>query len=1156
MKPRTPLLDLALPTAERRHIRIGHLPGASIALAAAEAAARHPGPVLIVAPTAALADRLEREIAFFAGGEAAQRFPDYETLPYEPISPPQDLLAERLTALYRLARGEHRVFVVDAEALLNRLPPPAFVLGRSLELTVGQVVERDTLVRQLTDHGYMRVEQVAEPGEFAVRGALLDVFPAGAAEPVRIDFFDDEIETLRTFDPETQRTRAETDAVRVLPAREFPFDKEGIAGFRRRFRAKLLVDPTKCPLYRDISEAQLPAGVEYYLPLFFDETASLLDYLPAEGEHAGLVILVDDATAGLESGWRLIEERYEQLRGDIERPVLPPQDAFWPPEDVIAALAPRATLVLSQNRLDDGGENAPVEHVLSGGVAEDVDRIARWLDAAPDDRTLVVTSSPGHREMLLELLRGRGYAPKAIASWAAFVESDERLGIAVGELEEGLRLPGAKLRVLTAEQLGMERPRQQRQRRRRKARDPEAIIRELTDLRIGAPVVHEDYGVGRYQGLQTLEVDGVLTEFLVLEYAGGDKLYVPVHNLHLVTRYTGADPEHAPLHRLGTDQWAKAKRKAAQQARDVAAELLHLYAKRAARSGVRYQFDDESYKRFALEFPFEETDDQLTAIEQVLDDLKSDKPMDRIVCGDVGFGKTEVALRASFVAVSGGHQVAVLVPTTLLADQHYRTFSDRFAEWPVRVELLSRFRNAKQTRAVLDGLADGSVDIVIGTHRLLSNDVKFKRLGLVIIDEEHRFGVKHKEQLKKLRAEVDVLTMTATPIPRTLNMTLGGLRDLSIIATPPAERLAVKTFVGEWHDRQIRDAVLRELRRGGQVYFVHNRVENIETVADELRKLLPEANVRVAHGQMTERALEEVMLDFYHRRFNVLVCTTIIESGIDIPTANTIIINRADRLGLAQLHQLRGRVGRSHHQAYAYLIAPPRRELTPEAAKRLEAIESLEALGVGFALATHDLEIRGAGELLGEGQSGQIQSVGFTLYNELLARAVKELKEGREPDLEDPFTHGPEIELGLPALIPEDYMPDVHTRLVHYKRIANAASREELDQLQIELIDRFGLLPPPTKTLFEITWLKLLAQRLGIVKLQAGANGGTLRFAERANVDPAVLVSLVADQPERYKLDGPYKLKFSWPAKSEAERIRQAEQLLLDLGAGKLEAAA
>ena len=641
--------------------------------------------------------------------------------------------------------------------------------------------------------------------------------------------------------------------------------------------------------------------------------------------------------------------------------------------------------------------------------------------------------------MMLDLLRNRGRDPVTFASWDEFLASDAPLGVAIAELGEGVRIAARKIRVITATELGMERPKQRQ--RRRRARDPEAVIRELTDLHIGAPVVHEDHGVGRYRGLTTLDVDGVLTEFLLLEYAGGDKLYVPVQSLHLVTRYSGAAPEDAPLHRLGSDQWAKAKRKAAEQARDTAAELLNLYAQRAARTGTQLALDAGSYQRFALEFPFEETEDQLTAIERVLADLASERPMDRVVCGDVGFGKTEVALRSAFVAVQAGYQVAVLVPTTLLAEQHYRTFKDRFAEWPVRVELLSRFRSAAGSTQALAGLADGQVDIVIGTHKLLQPDLKFKRLGLVIVDEEHRFGVKHKERLKRLRAEVDMLTLTATPIPRTLNMTLGGLRDLSIIATPPADRLAVKTFVGEWSDRQIREAVLREIRRGGQIYFVHNRVENIESVAEQLRKLLPEADVRVAHGQMSERELEVVMLDFYHRQFNVLVCTTIIESGIDIPTANTIIINRADHFGLAQLHQLRGRVGRSHHQAYAYLVAPPMRALSADAVKRLEAIESLEELGSGFALATHDLEIRGAGELLGEGQSGQIQAIGFTLYNELLGRAVAALREGREPDLEDPFTHGPEIEIGVPALIPEDYMPDVHMRLVHYKRIANAASQ-------------------------------------------------------------------------------------------------------------------
>jgi transcription-repair coupling factor (superfamily II helicase) len=1150
MKRDLVLPELPLPNATMRHRSWGELHGSALCLAAAEAATRHSGPVCVLAASAAEAERLEREIAFF-GGRTVQRLPDYETLPYEPISPPQDLLADRLRCLYRLARGERETLVVETGALLTRLPPPDFVVSRSLYLAAGDEFEHATMIKRLTAHGYLRVEQVAEPGEFAVRGAVFDIYPTGSELPVRIDLFDNEIETLRTFDPQTQLTAGKTERVEVLPAREFPFDEAAIKVFRERFRELFPVEPGRCPVYRTISDAQLPAGIEYYLPLFFATTASLFDHLSRDT----LVVVAGDALDGLDAGWKLIEERYEQLRGDLERPILAPSQAFVPPAALRDRLADHPTLTLTTTaQPDDAAANAGVTHPQAAGVAPSDDRIVRWLHPGSDERTLLATSSPGHREMLLELLRGRGYAPHVYGSWQEFVAGDAPLGVTVAEVAEGLRIGARKLRVITATDLGLERPRQRQ--RRRRARDPEAVIRELTDLQVGAPVVHEDYGIGRYRGLTTLTVDGLLTEFLLLEYAGGDKLYVPVQSLHLVTRYTGASAEEAPLHRLGTDQWAKAKRKAAAQARDTAAELLNLYAQRAARTGAKMEFEDGSYQQFALQFPFEETEDQQAAIDRVLADLTSARPMDRVVCGDVGFGTTEVALRSAFAVVQAGHQVAVLVPTTLLADQHYRTFQDRFADWPVRIEMLSRFRSAAGAAEATRGLADGNVDIVIGTHKLLQSDVRFKNLGLVIIDEEHRFGVKDKERLKRLRAEVHVLTLTATPIPRTLNMTLGGLRDLSIIATPPAARLAVKTFVGEWSDRQIREAVLREVRRGGQIYFVHNRVETIEGVANELRRLLPEAEIRVGHGQMSERELEAVMLDFYHRQFNVLVCTTIIESGIDIPTANTIIINRADKLGLAQLHQLRGRVGRSHHQAYAYLLAPPRRALTPDALKRLEAIESLEDLGAGFTLATHDLEIRGAGELLGEGQSGQIHAIGFTLYNELLGRAVAALRDGREPDLEDPFTHGPEIEIGLAALIPEDYMPDVHMRLVHYKRIANARSNAELDELQVELIDRFGLLPAPLKTLFAITSLKLLAQQLGIAKIQAGAEGGNVRFAERSKVEPTKLLKLIESEPKRYRLDGAYKLRFGWQLEVPEQRLPAIEKLLKRLAPADLAAAA
>lgn len=1143
-----PIFEMPVPTVEGSgSIHWGQLYGSAQGLAVSDVLAKHHGSVCVITASATAADRLERELNFFSPENGARRFSDYETLPYDAFSPPQDLLAERLSSLYHLAIGARGILIVNAQALLTRLPPAEFVSSRSMVLQVGERLDGQALRVRLVNHGYLHVEQVLDPGDFAVRGSLIDIYPTGADDPVRIDLFDEEIENLRLFDPHTQLSTKEVRSIRILPAREFPFDDTAIRGFRERFRDHVPGEPGRSAVYRDISEAQLPAGIEYYLPLFFDSTASLLDYFSPDT----LVVLTEGALAGLESGWSLIRERYEQLSGDIERPILTPEMAFWTPQNLRAGIRQFPRLELTSHKLevvDDTRFNAETAHPLSTAAAKQQDVIARWLEPTTDVRTLLVTSSPGRREVLSELLAARDLTPSLVKNWHDFLSSERSLCLAVGDIELGLVLPDRSLRILTAEELGLDRP-QQRNRRRRPARDPDAIVRELTDLRVGAPVVHEEYGIGRYLGLANLEIDSVPTEFLVLEYADADKLYVPVHSLQLVTRYTGASPEQAPIHRLGSDQWLKAKRRAAEQARDVAAELLALYAQRAARRGIAFPLSEEIYQRFTLEFPFQETDDQIKAVQETLEDLLREQPMDRVICGDVGFGKTEVALRAAFVAVQAGYQVGLLVPTTLLAQQHHRTFSDRFADWPIRVELLSRFRNNRESQEVIEGLSNGTVDIVIGTHKLLSGDIHFKQLGLIVVDEEHRFGVRHKERLKTLRAEVDMLTLTATPIPRTLNMTLGGLRDLSLIATPPAERLSVKTFVGEWSDQSIREAVLRELRRGGQTYFVHNRVQDISSVAANLEKLLPEAAVQVAHGQMAERTLERVMLDFYHRKFNLLVCSTIIESGIDIPTANTIIINRADRLGLAQLHQLRGRVGRSHHQAYAYLIAPPARVLTADAAKRLEAIEALEELGSGFTLATHDLEIRGAGELLGEEQSGQIQAIGFALYNDLLARAVASLRENREPKLEYPLEHGSEIEIGLPALIPESYMPDVHMRLVHYKRIAGAASEEALRELQVEFINRFGLLPTATRTLFDLTRLKLMAQSLGVKKIRAQNAGGTLEFGEHSAVDPVLLVNLVEDEPESFRLDGPFKLRFKWSLDSDEERPASVSELLTRLGA-------
>ena len=1142
------MLQPLLPDSARPHVRWGQLYGGSAALAIAEAAAHTPGPLLVIAEGAREAERLQGEIAFFAGSQVPVRlFPDWETLPYDVFAPHPDIVSERLAALHDLPSLTRGVLVVALPTLMQRLPPRSWIDSHALDLTRGERLDVEAFRARLVAAGYTHVAQVMTHGEFAVRGSLIDVYPMGSEQPLRIDLFDTDIDSIRSFDPETQRSGDSFERLRLLPAREFPLNPEGVREFRRRFRVRFEGDPARSSLYRGVSEGLAPAGIEYYLPLFFEKLTTLIDYLPAS---ATVVDAADSATRA-NSAWREIEDRYEQRRHDVERPVLAPREIALDPDSLAALLEGLKRIDVQRTKIDPLGEplphlnfptDAPPRLRIDVRAEQPAAELARFVKEFPG-RVLLAAESGGRRELLSDLLHGRGVALDPIADWQSFVASDARVGLTVSPAAGSLLLESPALALLTEEQIFGERAQQER-RRRRAERDPAAILRELTDLTIGAPVVHEDYGVGRYQGLQTLEVSGQHGEFLVLEYADGDKLYVPVHALDRVNRYSGAPAETAPLHKLGGDQWAKARKRAAQRIRDVAAELLDLYSRRAARRGASLEARDSDYRAFETAFRFEETPDQAQAIEQVIADLKSGQPMDRVVCGDVGFGKTEVALRAAFVAVQAGRQVAVLVPTTLLAQQHHQTFIDRFADWPVRVEMLSRFRSTRESNVTLDGLARGSVDIVIATHRLLHADVKFKDLGLVIIDEEHRFGVRDKERLKALRAEVDVLTLTATPIPRTLNMALGGLRDLSLITTPPAERLAIQTFVSEWNAAQVREAALREIRRGGQIYFVHNAIETIEKRAEELRKLVPEAQVRVGHGQMRERDLEQLMLDFYHRRFNLLVCTTIIESGIDVPTANTMIIDRADRFGLAQLHQLRGRVGRSHHRAYAYLVTPPRGAMSADAVKRLEAIESLEDLGAGFILATHDLEIRGAGELLGEEQSGQIHEIGFNLYMELLDRAVAALKSGREPDLEQGLRTGPEIELHLPALLPEDYVSDVHLRLTLYKRIASAADAQALEDLQVEMVDRFGPLPPPAKNLYHVTRLKLAAHDLGIRKIDAGPLGGYVLFNEENRADPQAVIRLVQRNSKHYRLDGPLKLRFGWRAESEAERFVRTGELI------------
>ena len=1119
----------------------GRLIGASLAIAATELANSIERPLLVLAEDPKHADQLEAEIRFFAGSElAVEHFVEWETLPWDTFSPHQDIISQRLRVLAGLPGMRRGIVVAATSALQQRLPPVTYVAARSLSLRQGEEVRREQFTDSLVAAGYARVPQVSEHGEFAVRGSLIDIFPMGTERPVRIDFFDDEIESLREFSPDSQLSGERFNELDILPAREVPLDAESIRRFRDRYRERFEGQPSKSRVYREISDGIAHGGIEYYLPLFFDSTASLLDYLPPS-----CAVLAPANLEGLLERFEAeARERYELCSLDTERPILGVEETFIGAGDVDLAhtqLTRYSTQSLA-GRAFNADTRMPPAMKIETRYEDAAAALVQFLDSF-EGRVLFSTDSPGRREQLHDMLSGRGLDLARSASWDAFLTNSHRIGVAVAPLENGVLLPSAGVALISEQQLFGERTRA-RKRRRRSDRDPETIIRQLNDLEPGSPVVHEEYGIGRYLGLTTLEAGGITAEFLNLEYADGDKLYVPVHALDLISRFTGASPENAPLHRLGSDQWAKAKRRAIKKIRDVAAELLDVYARRAARPGHRFRWSESDYRNFEAGFPFELTEDQAQTIDDVLADLGSDQPMDRVVCGDVGFGKTEVALRASFAAVHGGKQVAVLVPTTLLAQQHGQNFRDRFADWPVRIEVLSRFRSAREAKDIVAGLRSGAVDIVIGTHRLLQHTGDFRDVGLVIVDEEHRFGVRHKEAIKSLRSEVDVLTLTATPIPRTLNMALGGLREMSLIATPPAERLAVKTFVFEWNDVVIREACLREIRRGGQVYFIHNRVEDIGKIEQKLEKLVPEARIRIGHGQMPERELEQVMLDFYHRRFNVLLCTTIVESGIDVPTANTIIINRADRFGLAQLHQLRGRVGRSHHRAYAYLVAPPKAAMTADAIKRLEAIDSLEDLGSGFTLATHDLEIRGAGELLGDVQSGQIQEIGFSLYTELLGRAVDSLRAGDEPDLEAPLHAGADINLHIPALLPDDYVPDVHLRLILYKRISAAETHDELRELQVELIDRFGLLPDATKNLLRLAAIKKRATLLGIEKIDVADRGGYFVFGKDSRIDPLALIRLVQDDSRRYRLKGSHRLQIATELGDIEKRFVTIENLL------------
>ncbi len=1129
-------------------------PASATALAwyVARAAEVHDGPLLFIARDNHTANQIEADLRTLLGGAAdlpVVVFPDWETLPYDAFSPHPDIISQRLAALHQLPSLKRGIVVVPVQTLLQQLAPLKYIIGGSFDLKVGQRLDLDAEKRRLEAAAYRNVPQVMDPGDFAVRGGLLDVFPMGAQAPLRIELLDEDIDSIRAFDPESQRSLDKVDAVRMLPGREVPLDDLSVSRVLATLRERFDVDTRRSALYQDLKAGLAPAGVEYYLPLFFDQTATLFDYLqpnvlPLVGVGVG------DAAAAF---WAQTGNRYEQRRHDVERPLLAPSELYLSPEALSAKLnaLPRIEIWNADHpRIADAqplGDQPLPPLPVAGRDAPAGEALKSFIGHYPG-RVLIAADSPGRREALLEVLLAAELKPPVAVDLPTFLaDAKTRFAITVAPLEDGFALDAPQIAVLTERQLFPERAGTTR-RSRRVGREPEAIIRDLGELTEGAPIVHEDHGVGRYRGLIVLDAGGMPGEFLEIEYAKGDRLYVPVAQLQLISRYSGASAETAPLHSLGGEQWTKAKRKAAEKVRDVAAELLEIQARRRARAGLALHVDRSMYEPFAAGFPFEETPDQLAAIDATLRDLASSQPMDRVVCGDVGFGKTEVAVRAAFAAASAGKQVAVLVPTTLLAEQHYRNFRDRFADWPLRVEVLSRFKSTKEIKAELEKVAAGTIDVIIGTHRLLQPDVKFKDLGLVVVDEEQRFGVRQKEALKAMRANVHLLTLTATPIPRTLNMAMAGLRDLSIIATPPPNRLAVQTFITAWDNALLREAFQRELARGGQLYFLHNDVESIGRMQRDLAELVPEARIGIAHGQMPERELERVMLDFQKQRYNVLLSTTIIESGIDIPNANTIIINRADRFGLAQLHQLRGRVGRSHHRAYAYLVVPDKRAMTPDAEKRLDAIASMDELGAGFTLATHDLEIRGAGELLGEDQSGQMAEVGFSLYTELLERAVRSIRLGKLPDLDaGEEARGAEVELHVPALIPDDYLPDVHTRLTLYKRISSARDTDALRELQVEMIDRFGLLPDAAKHLFAIAELKLQANTLGVRKLELGENGGRIVFEAKPAIDPMAVIQMIQKQPKLYTMDGPDKLRIKHPLPLPEDRFSAAKALLLTL---------
>lgn len=1098
-------------------------------------------PMVVITADIQSAQNLMLETQYFSDkAYPCHVFPDWETLPYDQFSPHTDIISERLSCLATAPYLQNGAIFISAPTLSHRLCPATYVKAQSFKMKVGDTLSISQLRQDLQQGGYRAVSEVLEHGDYAIRGNIIDIYPMGSNQPFRIELFDDEIESLRPFDPETQRSSSPVPSFERLPAHEFPLTEAGIALFRSQWRAKFTGNAMDCSVYHDVSEGLSPSGIEYYLPLFFEKTASFFEYLPKNA----LVIRVSELQDTINAYWGETKHRYEQYAHDIKKPILTPADILYRTDELFQYMKCFDTYqILFNDEIYDFKSTALPPIAIKAKMHQPFEDLLTLINDHPNYRFIFTAESIGRRENLMSILRVISQPLSIQDSWNECLYSKKHFIITTAPINRGFIWTQENICIITENDLFGEQVTQSRT-RKKKGQNPENIIRNLVELKIDDAVVHEDHGIGRYKGLNTIHAGGVEAEYLLLEYANHDKIYVPIAQLSKVSRYTGIDTEHAPLTKLGSKSWDVAKRKAIEEIRDTAAELLNIYARRKAKPGYQHKIPDSSYYTFVKHFPFEETQDQINAIEDVIADMTSNNPMDRLICGDVGFGKTEVAMRAAFIAVDSGKQVAVLVPTTLLAQQHENNFRDRFAEFPITIKQLSRFVSDKERHHTLVGLSDGKIDIVIGTHALLSHMNEIKNLGLVIIDEEHRFGVHQKEKMKSLRAEIDVLTMTATPIPRTLNMAMNGVRDLSIIATPPKRRLSIKTFVREYEPALCREAILREIMRGGQVFYLHNKVETIEKVSTTIQALVPQARVHTAHGQMRERELERIMSDFYHQRFNVLVCTTIIETGIDIPTANTIIIDRADMLGMAQLHQLRGRVGRSHHQAYAYLLTPPEKKMTPDAVKRLDAIGTLEDLGAGFMLATHDLEIRGAGEILGDDQSGHIQTIGYSLYTELLERAVDALQSGREPDLINPTTQDAEIDLRSPALIPSTYLPDPHTRLVFYKRMTNCLNQGSLDELNIEMIDRFGLLPEPCQHLFKVMSLKLKAKTINISKIEGTDKGITLEFSERSTINMKALIDLIQNQPSIYTLRGQKRLQYNGSLPSFDSRIAAVEQLI------------